>query len=734
MHLTPPRANAVAIELTPCDPIVSPPSILSQFDIAVNFRTGYVTGGHYMDDPYLAARHYLRGGFPVDFAGSFPFNLIESSASSGVAADAPGGSASRLNRLLRLLRLFKLARMFRLARYMKDLELLQHNPGLIRIGKLALIALLFCHILGCAWWLVADYERETPAVFGWDPEHVENRWIPEEHLINGTLGAKWAHSFYWGAGMVTSLVPKDVEPVTQLECAVTTVALFSGLILNAFVISALTSAMNSLDSAQAIASEKLEAVRNYLTFKGVGPELRARIIEFYEYLLTSSQSGEQERALLQDMPPNLSMQLAIAVNKRLIKPVPYFATFTDTALLAIVAKLKPLIFVPSQVVVKHRQPLKAIYFIHRGFANTLVNLGSTPATDGKQEAVTGVLGPLGHFGLESFVQRGKVKLSAIAVRTVTYCDMMGLTITDLTAIIAANNLEWAQQRQAVRAEQATKRNMAQLMLNSRFLRRLKAGHQRRGGAGGGAVERTSQGDGSVPSGTSWLLAALRGKKRLMALRSSGDNKCGEHNDAHSTESNVGHGGNEPLAQCRKESLAGKRCHYAMASAQQQIALRRAEARNEDGSHVDGFYGTVAAMVAQERLSSIRAAQAEEEQEAHRHRARSLVPDPLLHALAERSGRGLSPTSPTTSRPGKAVGWADSVIDPLSHTIVDVVSEGERTRGASRSRARATEGQERLRQRQQARAAARLARSGTGAMGGRASSTAQRRSHTSLQFV
>ena len=63
--------------------------------------------------------------------------------------------------------------------------------------------------------------------------------------------------------------------------------------------------------------------------------------------------------------------------------------------------------------VKHRQPLKAIYFIHRGFANTLVNLGSTPATDGKQEADRRV-GPLGHFGLESFVQRGKVKLSAIA--------------------------------------------------------------------------------------------------------------------------------------------------------------------------------------------------------------------------------------------------------------------------------------------------------------------------------
>ena len=30
----------------------------------------------------------------------------------------------------------------------------------------------------------------------------------------------------------------------------------------------------------------------------------------------------------------------------------------------------------------------------------------------------------------------------------TYCDMMGLAITDLTAIIAANNLEWAQEKAA----------------------------------------------------------------------------------------------------------------------------------------------------------------------------------------------------------------------------------------------------------------------------------------------
>ena len=97
----------------------------------------------------------------------------------------------------------------------------------------------------------------------------------------------------------------------------------------------------------------------------------------------------------------------------------------------------------SKVVVKDTSPLKAIYFINRGVAQTLLNLSSH---NGLPEEVTGVLKALDHFGLESFVKRGKDKTSTIAVRTVTYCDMMGLAISDLTAIIAANNLEWAQER------------------------------------------------------------------------------------------------------------------------------------------------------------------------------------------------------------------------------------------------------------------------------------------------
>ena len=50
-----------------------------------------------------------------------------------------------------------------------------------------------------------------------------------------TFALKYSHSFFWGAGMCLGMVPQDVEPVTFIENAVTTIALFTGLVLNAFV-------------------------------------------------------------------------------------------------------------------------------------------------------------------------------------------------------------------------------------------------------------------------------------------------------------------------------------------------------------------------------------------------------------------------------------------------------------------------------------------------------------------
>ena len=48
------------------------------------------------------------------------------------------------------------------------------------------------------------------------------RWLREE----ASLSMKYFHAFFWGAGMVTSLVPRDIEPLTILESIVTTSTMY----------------------------------------------------------------------------------------------------------------------------------------------------------------------------------------------------------------------------------------------------------------------------------------------------------------------------------------------------------------------------------------------------------------------------------------------------------------------------------------------------------------------------
>ena len=46
---------------------------------------------------------------------------------------------------------------------------------------------------------------------------------------------RYMHSFFWGAAMITSLVPKDVEPTTNVEVTVTCATMFLGLLVSAIV-------------------------------------------------------------------------------------------------------------------------------------------------------------------------------------------------------------------------------------------------------------------------------------------------------------------------------------------------------------------------------------------------------------------------------------------------------------------------------------------------------------------
>ena len=246
-------------------------------DICLNFRTGFVNEGHFVADDWLVAKAYLQGSFLMDVLGTFPLNIVQMFMNpdnpygdeqlSALQAEAGGGGgAARANRMLRLMRmakLAKLARMRKLAKYAESFEEIL-NPGVLAVLKLLFIALFSCHMFGCLWWMISDLELTEEADGSDNPLLVtpwyagENKWHPPHWLKNeGSLTVKYLHAFFWGAGMVTSLVPRDIEPLTVLESLLTTGTMFFGLLLNAFVISSLTQALQQMNSKRELTGRQV---------------------------------------------------------------------------------------------------------------------------------------------------------------------------------------------------------------------------------------------------------------------------------------------------------------------------------------------------------------------------------------------------------------------------------------------------------------------------------------------
>ena len=405
--------------------------------------------------------------------GAFPINLIILAAND----DDDGSGGARANRMLRMLRvakLTKLVRMLKLGTYLEYLEvLIKFNPGLLRIFKLCLISILCCHWFGCLWWLISDIEI-TVAEMQSPWEAGPNLWHPPPWLKYSTnFNLKYWHSFFWGAGMCMGMVPRDIEPVTSLEAIVTTFTMFIGLLLAAFVISSFTSAFASIDSKNALAGHQLDMIRNYLVLKAVPSDLRSRILEYYEYIFTSSQvhylslhtclftsvparlslhrspldtssQSMDDLKLLQHMPPNLSAQLALSVNAKLISKCAFFHEVSNASLDALVSNMVPLVYVPGQILCTEALALRTVFFINRGKVQLLRRIGS------EDETVIRTLSEADNIGLDDFA-RSMERTVALSARALTYCDVMSLSVDELSAAMehdAAERLRREGERRA----------------------------------------------------------------------------------------------------------------------------------------------------------------------------------------------------------------------------------------------------------------------------------------------
>lgn len=321
---------------------------------------------------------------------------------------APGGVSIMLwVRLLRLLRVRRFLEVFRIwARQSWS------NAGAVRLGRLAVVAALFLHLVACAWFVIPFAEGFPEA-----------SWVVREGVAASGAWVQYVRALYWVIVTTTTVGYGDITPVRTVEYLFTMALMIGGASFYAFVIGNIAALLNRLDTVKSSFWGRVETVTQYLRRRGVPAGLNEQVHGYYEYLW-SQYRGARDQAVLADLPPSLRLELLQHLTKELTARVPLFRHCPEPLRNALLLALEPQVIVPGGVVVRRGEVGDGMYFIGRGAVEIL----------GEEGRAHGTLREGDYFGDLSLLL-GEPRTAS--VRALTYCDMFFLAREEFARLRSA---------------------------------------------------------------------------------------------------------------------------------------------------------------------------------------------------------------------------------------------------------------------------------------------------------
>jgi len=225
-------------------------------------------------------------------------------------------------------------------------------------------------------------------------------------------------------------------------------------------ISATTSALQSQDAKSALSQQKLEKIHRYLEYKEVPLALCSKILEYYEYQMTSSVTLAQ-MVEFKELPSSMHTQLTMELNRNVLKKCHLWAMLPWEVVIALMAELTPIVFPPNHDIVKQGEISPGLHFIEQGRVRVLKKEKAEVAEDQEMKEVA-VLGGAQYFGESSLLailrrliddqenikaasERCAARFGAeedgmaqATVRTEGFCDMLVLGISAFKHVVATH--------------------------------------------------------------------------------------------------------------------------------------------------------------------------------------------------------------------------------------------------------------------------------------------------------
>ena len=356
-------------------------------DVVLSFRTAHLVDGQWETAPSAIARRYLLGWFAVDALSSIPFEFIELTAPYWPSHHGDPGTvtqdfgALQSVRLLRLLRLVRLLRLLKLEEYMKLLdEALDVSIRHMRLVLLVLQMIFVAHLVGCGWfaltWPPHGEEDEGESVESWLTAHDDRFYGDKDVTLSAPLFDQYLVSVYWALVTLTTVGYGDLVPTNRAEMIYASVAVLVGALCFAYIVGAIGSLVASLDQQSSILEEKLDALKEYLVWRGVPRDLSLRTRRYYEHYY-SQRDIFDETAILGNLNPRLNAEIITFILKDTLGRLPLFTHLSRDFQLACFPKLRPEKFKKGDVIFHAGEEPRDLFFLLQGEVEVLSRFDET---------------------------------------------------------------------------------------------------------------------------------------------------------------------------------------------------------------------------------------------------------------------------------------------------------------------------------------------------------------------
>ncbi|KAB5546775.1 hypothetical protein PHYPO_G00075810 [Pangasianodon hypophthalmus] len=368
-------------------------------DMVFRTRTGYLEQGLLVkDEKKLRARYIESIQFKLDLISMIPTDICY----LFVGINYP---EIRMNKLFRVNRLFE---------FFQRTETRTNFPNVFRISNLVMYIVIIIHWNACLY-----YSFSKAIGFGADRFVYPDTTDPEF----GRLVRKYAYSMYWSTLTLTT-IGETPPPEKDSEYFFVVTDFLVGVLIFATIVGNVGSMITNMNAARADFQARIDAIKQYMSFRNVTKDLEKRVIKWFDYLWTNKKAVD-EREVLKYLPDKLRAEIAINVHLDTLKKVRIFADCEAGLLVELVLKLQPQVYSPGDYICKKGDIGREMYIIKEGKLAVVADDGITQFVVLSDGSYFGEISILNIKGSKAGNRR------TANIRSIGYSDLFCLSKDDL---------------------------------------------------------------------------------------------------------------------------------------------------------------------------------------------------------------------------------------------------------------------------------------------------------------